>query len=405
MLGIFTQTVCALAPSVRVDSAPTDVVSGSDFTVTFTLVKNSSTTSNFRVKGRIGSSSASLNAGETNNPLSNVWLSDTASWDDFPLVQIDSEGIASSSVKLRSKTTIPAGLYQLVMRVKGDTTYDSAPIAITIETPTLTPTPLVMPTAIPTSTLEVVVTPTPSTTPVPTAGTPAIDYSGIQISECMVNPLAGEFEWIELYNANDESVHLSNWYVDDSADTGSSPHIFSLTLPAYGYSTITLSSSMFNNSSDTVRLLNADRTEKDSFSYSSSEKGISWGRDPLNESSFCRMEPSRSAPNNICFGSSTTPAPTKKLISNSTRTAAKSPEKNTSTPAHFSNSRTQPYSAQIEPEIIAPFEPNGTVLGGTSYRDTTAPSSIAAIQSLLILSFAFSLLSGSSVFYKMMKSS
>ena len=57
---------------------------------------------------------------------------------------------------------------------------------------------------------------------------------------------------------------------------------------------------MFNNSEDSVRLLDPNNVLVDSFEYSKAVKGISFGR--INESDeFCLQKPSKSAPNNSCL--------------------------------------------------------------------------------------------------------
>ncbi|MBI2051139.1 lamin tail domain-containing protein [Candidatus Roizmanbacteria bacterium] len=134
------------------------------------------------------------------------------------------------------------------------------------QTPTPTPSPSPTPTQVPQPTP---VTETPLTFPT---------YSNIYISEALVAQDAGQSEWIELYNDNDFTVDLVDWYLDDGEDVGSSPQIFSIEIPKKGYEIFELSSPMFNNSGDTVRLLDFQKQEKDSFSYSKATKGKTLGR-------------------------------------------------------------------------------------------------------------------------------
>lgn len=163
-------------------------------------------------------------------------------------------------------------------------------------TPTIippTPTPLISPIS-PTAPI----TPTPKTpTPTPTP----ISYDNVLISEIMVRPHTQDNEWVELYNNNEFTVDLNNWYLDDAKNAGSSPKLFSLTMPPKEYGIIDLSFSMFDNAGDSVRLLDFNQTLKDSFTYSTSEKGKSWGRKNNEEYAYCIQEASKSQNNNNCL--------------------------------------------------------------------------------------------------------
>lgn len=170
-----------------------------------------------------------------------------------------------------------------------------------IITPTLTPTPLPTlsptPTLTPTSTIiptiTIISTPTPTNEP--------ISYNNIFISEAMINPLTGEKEWIEFFNNNDFSVYLTNWYIDDIEGGGAAPKIFSLEIPPKSYKAIILSTAIFNNSGDYVRLLDFNKNLKDSFEYQSSTQNKTWGRVDFENDNFCLQEPSFEKPNNFCI--------------------------------------------------------------------------------------------------------
>lgn len=112
-------------------------------------------------------------------------------------------------------------------------------------------------------------------------------------------PEKDEKEWIEVYNENDFDVSLENWYADDVESGGSSPKIFSISIASHGYGYVELSSNMFNNSGDTVRLINSLGQRVDTFIYKGSELNISWGRDPSDE--FCLMKPTKKALNAECL--------------------------------------------------------------------------------------------------------
>jgi len=108
---------------------------------------------------------------------------------------------------------------------------------------------------------------------------------------------------------------LSNWFIDDIENGGSSPKSFSLTIAAKGYGAYDLTSSMFNNGTDQVRLLDFDKTVKDSFEYQDSVVNETYGRINFEDDNFCLQEPSKGLTNNSCLNPtvepSGTPSPTK----------------------------------------------------------------------------------------------
>lgn len=117
----------------------------------------------------------------------------------------------------------------------------------------------------------------------------------------MVNPEKGNYEWVEIYNDNDFYIYLNNWYIDDEENQGSSPRIFSLNIPAKSYAVFELTSSIFNNSGDSIRLLNSNRAEKDSIYYPKSIRGKTIGKISIYENETCIQEPSKSRENNSCI--------------------------------------------------------------------------------------------------------
>lgn len=162
------------------------------------------------------------------------------------------------------------------------------------------------------TTLSCVASPLPTLSPSPThvpTTTPAKTYDNIYISEIMINPDDG-VEWVELYNDNDADIDLIKWYIDDQEDGGSAPKVFSLFLPARSYSVYNLSSSIFNNGGDSVRLLDPYATVKDSVSYATSEKSMSLGKILLTLPDLCLQIPSKGAENNACSSAQPEPSAT-----------------------------------------------------------------------------------------------
>jgi len=163
-------------------------------------------------------------------------------------------------------------------------------------TPTLTPMIIITPT--------ITIAPIPTETPAPTP-TPQ-SYDNIFISEAFVNPPTGEKEWAEIYNNNDFPVSLNNWFIDDLENAGSSPKTLSLEISGKSYGVFNLTSSVFNNDGDNVRLLDFNKNLKDDFEYGKTEQGKSLGRTSLESDDFCLQEPSKNSTNNPCIN----PTPT-----------------------------------------------------------------------------------------------
>jgi len=159
----------------------------------------------------------------------------------------------------------------------------------------------------PSPTLSLPPTPSPTSTPVPTIILSQFPVSNIFISEVMVNPEKDNNEWIELFNDNDFDINLNNWYLDDGENTGSTPRTFSLIISAKNYATYELTSSVFNNDGDQVRLLDSSQNLKDDFEYSFSETGKTWGRINFSTDDFCLQEPTKNSTNSSCLNSSVSP--------------------------------------------------------------------------------------------------
>ncbi|MFS8159258.1 MAG: lamin tail domain-containing protein [Candidatus Roizmanbacteria bacterium] len=126
------------------------------------------------------------------------------------------------------------------------------------------------------------------------------DYQNIFVTEVFPYPESGN-EWVELYNNNDSTVSLTDWYIDDSPDGGSSPVRFTLSIGPKSYGSVDSTSSLFNNVGDSVSLLNASKTLKYSLSYGEATKGQSMGTTSIGGSSMCAQIPSKSSTNFSCI--------------------------------------------------------------------------------------------------------
>lgn len=264
------------------------------------------------------------------------------------------------------------------------------PTKSTIKCLDLAPTPT--PTLIPTPTF----TPTSQTTPSPTAEPTLISYNHIYLSEAMAHPPSSENEWVEIYNDNDFSVSLTNWYIDDVENGGSSPKIFSLEIAAKSYGVFELTNSMFNNASDSVRLLDFNKSPKDGFEYSSVTQGKTYGRTSLESDDFCLQEPSKNQPNNSCLNPTPTPQPTPTKIPSPTKIPTPTNLSVTAvtnrlinrTPSVSINRYIDTGASNITP--MNRFIGEGEILGVSSGRDNHQNRLL--IRSLSFLSFSYSLL-------------
>lgn len=270
-------------------------------------------------------------------------------------------------------------------------------------TPTLTPT-LIQPT--PTDLTDLIkgsVTPDPYVFPTNYQLQPTTfsSYDNIYISEVMVNPPTGEKEWMEIYNDNDFSVSLNNWFIDDQESAGSSPKIFSLIIDAKSYGVADLTSSMFNNDGDSVRLLDFNKNPKDDFEYQETESGKTLGRNSLESDNFCLQEPSKNSANNPCINPMLTITP---ILSVITGRINPSPTKSgyiSVLPAGRQVNQTPIKNPTLQ--YLSPFSypPPPDVLGTSDELIINSTDNILLINLLCFLSFSYSLLTIISILFKM----
>ncbi|MDD5731281.1 MAG: lamin tail domain-containing protein [Patescibacteria group bacterium] len=104
---------------------------------------------------------------------------------------------------------------------------------------------------------------------------------GICINEFIPYPSSGD-EWVEIINLGTESKDISNWYLDDIENGGSSPYKIQASqntiILAGGVVLISHNVGFNNTGTDSVRLLDSSQALIDSYSYSDAEKGKSYGR-------------------------------------------------------------------------------------------------------------------------------
>ncbi|MDP4011540.1 MAG: hypothetical protein Q8P72_04945, partial [Candidatus Roizmanbacteria bacterium] len=218
----------------------------------------------------------------------------------------------------------------------------------------------------------------------------------------MVAPNTGEKEWVELYNDNDFSVTLSEWYIDDIADSGSLPKEISITIGSKMYATIELSIGKFNNSGDSVRLLDQEEIEKNIFSYDHSEKGKTWGWSELKNDIFCLQLPSQNTQNNACTQAQSSTKSTQ-TSSEATVSTSKTKDSTRSSQSSTSNSSLKSYAIAVTPPTIFKedtVESEQSVLSAT----TSQIDPHASPGYLPLLAASYSLLSIGSLVTKMIYS-
>jgi hypothetical protein len=317
----------------------------------------------------------------------------SSSWQKVELIKNPPEGINSAKIRL--------------LVFNGSAIFDNILVEEFIP-PSLTPTPAPTETPVLNCVGQACLSPTnfptqnssPTNTPIPTP----ISYQNIYLSEVYPNPQTGENEWVEIYNDNDFIVNLNNWYIDDIEDGGSSPKKFSLTIQPKSYAAFDLSTAMFNNDGDVVRLLDFEKKEKDSFEYKNSQKGKSFGRVSFESDEFCLQDPSKNQKNNFCLNPTPTKeaTPTKSLI-----TLTLSPIITSPTKSAFSINKKvnqNPYYYQTTSDIkinqqndLALVNKKADVLGIYNKRKTNHYSFLS------LLSFSYSVLSAFGIIIKTLK--
>lgn len=313
----FLKPQFVFAVTVTISNTPSTITTD-PFTLTVTIAGAQAGTNYLRVD--LYQEGTTSYFGETYNGTS--WY-DGSDYNQYFPVTITSGVDWTGDIQGRIESTVNNGPYKLkVRRYTSQSSYifsNSVDILVDIPLPTPTPTPIPTPTPLITETPAPEPTTEPTETPAPTSTPSPISYTNIFLTEVMVNSDTSGHEWIELYNNNDYSVSLENWYIDDAENEGSSPKKFSLNINAKSYATFDLTSSMFNNSGDVVRLLDFSKTLKDGLEYDSSLKGKTFGRTSLTNNTFCFADPTKGNPNNSCLDikeddDSTNPTPKPTLI-------------------------------------------------------------------------------------------
>ncbi len=189
-------------------------------------------------------------------------------------------GNGSLTFTVQADTSSPnfkgSGTYQFKVRrctSSGSCTLDSTEqtveITQTVADPTPSPTQgsTTAPSAIQSTNAP---TASPSPTSIP------VQPTGVILSELMACPPSGTNEWVEIMNTNDHAVTISGWELRDA--TTHKVVLPEVTIPASEFQAFKLTSDIYNNTGDTVKLLDAAGTVVEAFSYTTCSSDQSWSK-------------------------------------------------------------------------------------------------------------------------------
>ena len=264
------------------------------------------------------------------------------------------------------------------------------------------PTPTVNP---PTATDQPTVTTEPTVSSSPTnisAPTNQTIINNIYLSEVMIAPSSGNKEWVEIYNDNSFSVNVTNWFIDDIEAAGMNPKQFSMIIDTKGYKIFELSSSIFNNDEDVIRLLDDQQRQKDIITYQNGQSNLTIGRSDWVSKNICWQSPSPNQSNNSCIINSPIPTQTSTTVSPAATTSPSSAPTPTLSPTPNSRKIVYLNYSSANPPPIQP-----KILGIQDDKFTN-PENIDKYYSSVILalclSFFFSSQTVVYILYKLIKS-
>lgn len=146
-------TPLALAVEIVITSSPNSARQLEEFEVGFSA-QGLEAGAEYYLKSRIGKEGTVPTKGETYNPETNNWLSDSTSWTSFPVGVSNGNGDLLAFIRTRPKDSTEEGVNQLTVRLRktdSSTNLNSSPVEIEITAMVLTPTPSSAPTQTPDS--------------------------------------------------------------------------------------------------------------------------------------------------------------------------------------------------------------------------------------------------------------
>lgn len=227
--------------------------------------------------------------GYTYNSELNKYLSYSAGkWDETPKHTLllndtvtlrgkvfDSTKCTEANLKIRARNVTDLKFIEVLHPTKIILTQSD--VITPIPSPSISPTPVVMVSPTPTSapTVAVVEESTNEELVLPEQSIlSSKERENIFITEFMPNP-DGENEWVEIFNNNESSVTLTNWFIDDVLSGGGTPVMFTTEINAKSYAVIEINKSLLNNSDDEVNLLDENKNLIHSVSYKKTVRGNS----------------------------------------------------------------------------------------------------------------------------------
>ena len=149
---------------------------------------------------------------------------------------------------------------------------------------------------------------------------PQVFAADVVINEFLPNPPGfseSDTEWIELYNNDSASMDISGWKLDDDPSSAQTAYTIpsGTTIAPNGFLVFgsSVTGIQLSNSSDSARLLAADNTELDTYTYDTSRvEDISYGRSIDGSGSWTNCaSKTENGPNNCPVPTPTlTPTPT-----------------------------------------------------------------------------------------------
>lgn len=128
---------------------------------------------------------------------------------------------------------------------------------------------------------------------------------GVLLNEIMANP-SDNTEWVELYNSSNEVIDLSDWKIKDGNTLINDDLTLTGQISPLSFVVLDHSKGWLNDSgNEIITLLNKNGEIVDTYSYSGTTKGKTYGRQPDGLDWIANLEPSKGTSN----GSASTPSP------------------------------------------------------------------------------------------------
>ncbi len=290
---------------------------------------------------------------------------------------------------------------------------------LTVTTPaSATPSPSVTPTVTPGPTDTATMTFTPGATATPSVTPSATALPRVLLSEVLYDAVQGgtdsNWEWVEVYNADEMAVELSGWRIGDNGGEDAIPAFvlgpgeylviaatlagFSENHPDFAGHLVTLENPIGNglaNTGDVVQLIAPDGTVADAMSYGNNTQGFdppcpgvgpgqSLARVPSERDTDTREDwLAQAVPNPGGPGERPTPTPTATAAPTPTDTATPMPTATATATATSTVTATVTASASPSPSVTPTVTPGPTDTATVTLTPSVTPSATALPRVLL----------------------